>query len=994
MTFFRADRALWAPPASSSVLNIVDEGGKDEIPTSPRSKSRFRKKSTKADSPASKGDRRKVRSCRKDNGDKDKFFKIALTSNAVQSMVHGAVKAKASMNDEENGNVHSTGATVAGPFVVRLCNMRRPKVRSLKYDGDSDDKKKKNQIMFDTTITDGTMSCSGTILQTKEGQLEKMSECIISLSGFIVGASSSSKSDEDSGEEKEENAPESNTSKRETKHSPSVFITQYEVLYEKRSDFEPKNDRVVTIDEKWQISKGNDERLSITEECQFPKGTFHNRGRLASLISSTRLKMDDFIHENVGEKAGRQDRFQHCEAGDILEVSNFIEQHAAIMALNKRKENASLVSNSSFSLMLGSLKYFQNYSSAIKEFDKMQKEEQFMSLSDMIEEFNADDFVSGEKTSDAKLSSREEQSRVQHTETLEYALQCKDETFSSELLLRWHAWLLGDGLEQEAGSFRSESISKQVGELCDALENRWLPYIREEPTNPKRIASFAAAAMLGVLDLLPFQVGNQRLARIVLNWTLRRAGLPFCVTLYSDREEKLAFLSAVQRTKQNLFLVPQGCAEESETAIMLRSTGGLVPLVAYLLNRLSRATINLCMLVEKKSLMASEETDARLVRLAREKAAEGTCIICFEDKPNIATLCCGKPIHLNCLAEWLKKKSSCPQCRSDLPCLSVSEDTVERVDDRRVAYGREQVSVRGFTSDDFLFHSSSSSSSTSYDSSSSSSSSSSERSAYFYSGLDYGVNDFPSVTTIDDESTRSIRSLLPTRSDTPIPFESPNRPNYVTSDEEEELVIDSGDDDASSDEEEEHVLDSDNEEANNTNSYQSDTDDDFDRYSFHTNESGRSLTNYSSNFELARNGDIDIVSDSQSTAYNDNNDRAYGLLNDHSSSGSSAESENPPYRENEPISPETSTELSSINVEFAPFRVSFLDPELLGNVQSERWNGGEDNRGNDEGIADVLEVAQRDPTADDVHPFNSITNSCEFPLRRQPFPFSGRSRWT
>lgn len=992
MTFFRAERALWTPPASSSVLNIVDgEGGKDEIPTSPRSK--FRRKSTKPDSPSSKGDKRKVRSCRKDTGDKDKFFKIALTSNAVQSMVHGAVTTKVPMNDDVNDLVHSTGATAAGPFVVRLCNMRRPKVR--KNDGDSDHKKKKNPIMFDTTITDGTMSCSGTILQTKEGQLEKVSECIISLSGFIVGTSSSFKSDKDSREEDEENSPAgSNLSKRETKHSPSVFITHYEVLYEKRSDIQPTNDRVITIDDKWQI-KGNDEGFSITEECQFPKGTFQNRGRLASLISSTRLKMDDFVHENVGEKAGRQCHFQHLDPGDILEVSNFLEQHAAIMALKKRKENASLVSNSSFSLMLGSLKYFQNYTSAIKEFDQMQKEEQFMSLSDMIEEFDADDFVSAEKTSDTKPSSREEQSRLQHTETLEYALQCKDEEFSSELLLRWHAWLLGDGLEQEAGSFRSEPISKQVGELCDTLENRWLPYIREEPTNPKRIASFAAAAMLGVLDLVPFQVGNQRLARIVLNWTLRRAGLPFCVTLYSDREEKLAFLSAIQRTKQNLFLVPQGCVEESETAMVLRSTGGLVPLVAYLINRLSRATINLCMLVEKKSLMASEETDARLVRLAREKAAEGTCIICFEDKPNIATLCCGKPIHLNCLAEWLKKKSSCPQCRSDLPCLSVSEDTVERVDDRRVVYGREQVSVRGFTSDDFLFHSSSSSSSTSYDSSSSSSSSSSERSAYFYSGLDYGVNDFPSVTTIDDESTRSIRSLLPTRSDTPIPFESPNRPNYVTSDEEEELVIDSGDDDASSDEEEEHVLDSDNEEANNTNSYQSDTDDDFDRYSFHTNESRRSLTNYSSNFELARNDDVDIVSDSQSTAYNDNTDRAYGVLNDDSSSGSSAEGENLHYRENEPISPETSTEVSSINVEFAPFRVSFLDPELLGNVQREIYNGGEVDRGNDEGIADVHEVAQRDPAfADDVHPFNSATNSCEFPSRMRPFPFSGRSRWT
>eukprot|EP00531_Pseudo-nitzschia_arenysensis_P000735 CAMPEP_0116139984 /NCGR_PEP_ID=MMETSP0329-20121206/13599_1 /TAXON_ID=697910 /ORGANISM="Pseudo-nitzschia arenysensis, Strain B593" /LENGTH=969 /DNA_ID=CAMNT_0003635055 /DNA_START=376 /DNA_END=3285 /DNA_ORIENTATION=+ len=969
MTLFRADKALWMSP-SSSVIGESEER-KDDIPTTPRSsKSRLRKKFASIDSPT-KVERRRLRTRRKEKAEKDECFQVALTCNAIQTMVHETLTTDSGTTNE----IHNpTDSTDTGPFVVRLYNMKRQKLRSLgKEDGDIKKctTKEKNPIMFATTITDGTMSCSGTTLQAKEGQLENLSECIISVSGFIVGISPL-KSSRDFQEEEASNKP-----KRETRQSPHIFITQYEVLYEKRSN-------------------NNDDTSPIMEECQFPKDNFQFRGRLADLISSTRLKMDQYVSENVGGIADRH--FHNSE--DSLEVSNFIEQHLAIMALKKRKENASLLSSSSFSLMMGSLKYFQNYTSAIKEFDQMQKEEQFMSLSDMIEEFNADDFVCGETTAASKPTCRQEQSWVQHTETLEYALQCKDESFSSELLLRWHAWLLGDGLEQEAGSFRSELVGKQVGDFCDALENHWLPYIREEPTDPKRITSFAAAAMLGVLDLVPFQVGNQRLARIVLNWTLRRAGVPFCMTLYSNREEKLAFLSAIQITRQNLFLVPRGSVEESETAVILRSTEGLIPLVDYLLNRLSRATINLCTLVEKKSLMASEENDARLVRLAREKAAEGTCIICFEDKPNIATLCCGKPIHLNCLAEWLKKKSSCPQCRSDLPSLSVSQDTCQRVDDRRVTYGGEQVTtMRGFSSDDFLFHSSSSSSSSSDDSSSSSSSSSTERSAYFYSGLDYGVNDFPSVTTIDDEesTTRSIRSLLLTRSDTPIPFDNP-RPNYVTSDEEEELVIDSGDDDDTSDEEEDHVIDSDSDDDDdsNTNSYHSETDDDFDRYSFHTNDSARrSITNHSSNFELARNDDIEIVSDDQSTGYNDTADFGYGLLDDDSSSRSSARSRHSSYRENETLSsPETTTQSTSVNVEFAPFRVSFLDPELLENVQTERWSIDDNNRGNVGDVSEVHEATRRDPATDDVHPFNSVANSCDFPSRRRPFPFSGRSRWT
>jgi hypothetical protein len=74
-------------------------------------------------------------------------------------------------------------------------------------------------------------------------------------------------------------------------------------------------------------------------------------------------------------------------------------------------------------------------------------------------------------------------------------------------------------------------------------------------------------------------------------------------------------------------------------------------------------------LLQEKTLAASEEAEAKAARKYRERAAMGSCIICFDDKPNIATLCCGKAVHLNCIAEWLSANSSCPQCRGELPSL-------------------------------------------------------------------------------------------------------------------------------------------------------------------------------------------------------------------------------------------------------------------------------------------------------------------------------------
>ena len=997
MTLFRVETTLWKPSSSSSSSSILisdtttdryigqKEEERENVSTTERRQARRRNKLTQDNLSECNIMNGKSRENDNANGDREEFFQISLTSNAIRQMIKNAAKTTSVYNDdaithkEGEGIVRSTKRRTFVPPIIRLYNIQQRQQWSV------------SSKIFTASITDGTTSCLGNILQIKEGELEGLSECIVSVAGFVMGTISAdddgdtnsslytSENENGSGKDWDDdrkNAPKkaSISMEREIQYSPYIFITRYELLFEKRRGI---RDDVDSILDKKQKSKEKDHRNTIAKESHFQDCKYQKRGRLASLISSH--LMDDLINEDQDGTTNEQ------RVEDRLEVSNFLEQHAAIMALKSRKEKASLLSSSSFSLMLGSLKYFQTYASAINEFDQIQRGEQFTSLSDMTEEYCIDDFECGEEAS----TGREEQSLVQNTEALENALQCKDDRLSCELILKWQAWLLGGRLDQEVVSFRSEKVGKRVAEFCDALERHWVLKSKEDISNPLQITSLASAAMLGFLDIVPFEVGNQRLARILLNWVLRKSGLPFCITLYSNREEKQAYLSAIRRTRQNLCLVPQGHVDDIEIALILRSRGGLLPLASYLLNRLARATVDLCVLVERKALMASEETDARLVRQAREQAARCTCIICFEDKPNISTLCCGKPIHLNCLAQWLKSNSSCPQCRADLPPLSVDQGSNQRRDDRRYHYG-PPISVapeEDSITDEFLFHSSSSSSSS--ESQSSSSSSSSESSGFFYSGLGYSVSDIQSITTIDDddvedddERTSSIRSLLPANSDSPTPLQSQPHSNYVTSDEEEQGYDD-------------YNIGENNGSSFSNRTYVSETDDGMDRYSFHTNDSQRSLVPYESNFELARNDNIDIVSDSQSTGSCDTSvGRDDELIEDSSVDERISQNNENSFRE-------TQTRTSSMSSEFVPFRMSFLDPELLGsvqNVQDGRTSSIQNDQLEESGnILDPPEVARPEflRATDDVHPnLDANTNSCDFPPPRGLFSFSRRSRWS
>ena len=296
--------------------------------------------------------------------------------------------------------------------------------------------------------------------------------------------------------------------------------------------------------------------------------------------------------------------------------------------------------------------------------------------------------------------------KQRHRSALDAALLHAEKTrepLSLDLLCRWHAVLCGGGLHSEAGRLRKKSVRagrttftppaqvrtelEKVIACLNKLEKR-LVTDRQHGNDGAGPLLFAAAALFGIVDIHPFADGNGRLTRIVANWALRRAGLPFPVNLLVTPAQRKEYVSAIEATRAATDLVYRGIEDEKEdmgrnqdggtTASSarldaLRTTGCFSSLVRLFADRMSRAYAEFRREETEKASLASEEAEARAARAAREKAAVSDCIICFSEKPNIATLCCGKAVHLNCIAEWLGSNESCPVCRRTMPKLETTK---------------------------------------------------------------------------------------------------------------------------------------------------------------------------------------------------------------------------------------------------------------------------------------------------------------------------------
>ena len=271
-------------------------------------------------------------------------------------------------------------------------------------------------------------------------------------------------------------------------------------------------------------------------------------------------------------------------------------------------------------------------------------------------------------------------------------------TLTRDILCQWHGVLCGNGLQADAGQLRrknvrvgktnfqpADTIAATLDELLtalDTIQNRLLYSSRNHQRNHHRnqqdgevlstgraAATFAAAVFFAIVDTHAFSDGNGRLGRLAANWALRRAGIPFCIHLFATSVQRKEYTTATILTRRNLYLQERGNVDSSAMIEALRLAGGLGPLVDLFLERLAKTITEFNNLFQEKSSLVMEEADAKAARRYREKAATGSCIICFDEKPNIATLCCGKAIHLNCMAEWLSTKNTCPQCRADMPRL-------------------------------------------------------------------------------------------------------------------------------------------------------------------------------------------------------------------------------------------------------------------------------------------------------------------------------------
>ena len=193
-----------------------------------------------------------------------------------------------------------------------------------------------------------------------------------------------------------------------------------------------------------------------------------------------------------------------------------------------------------------------------------------------------------------------------------------------------------------------------------------------------------AALVYGLFDIHPFSESNNAFARVCINWALRRyANFPFPVHISffsesvndSGSTTKGVLFDAFDHIRSNINSYYK--RKSSSQTSPFNGQPILQPLVQLILDQIYTQTKYLNNHLSAKFQTFNTQGIDRTLRKSRENSiADGTCVICLGDNPNIATLCCGNVLHFNCLAEWLTRKGNCVSCRKDLPMLKVEKQEV------------------------------------------------------------------------------------------------------------------------------------------------------------------------------------------------------------------------------------------------------------------------------------------------------------------------------
>ena len=150
-----------------------------------------------------------------------------------------------------------------------------------------------------------------------------------------------------------------------------------------------------------------------------------------------------------------------------------------------------------------------------------------------------------------------------------------------------------------------------------------------------------------------------------MNWVLKRCiALPF----------PLCFCpSPLQRS---LFIAAHRCAESSRLMakhVSLRCAIALEDYFSMCTEAFKAASLEASSTTKDDIILTPPSASVeRAVNAARIHLRTTCCLICMDEIPTLSTLCCGQPVHLNCLSNWLTQRRrtgrdiSCPHCRHDM----------------------------------------------------------------------------------------------------------------------------------------------------------------------------------------------------------------------------------------------------------------------------------------------------------------------------------------
>jgi len=404
-------------------------------------------------------------------------------------------------------------------------------------------------------------------------------------------------------------------------------------------------------------------------------------GRSATILQQTCACFTDQELAGIPSNSQVSTQGHTCMRDRIQKIQAFLTNHQAMHTLSINGRNHIDANNVTPSA--GGSHLTGNYGKAIEEFREAQIKRQIASLTN-----NA----SGESSDNATKMVTQYSSAMSTAMSHAKSNQC----LTIEDVCKWHG-ILGDGVITNAGQLRTkmvrtglttftekdclrEELEKYVFLLRELevtlLHNQSSSLWGNDGANIKRGYGpllLASVATFVLCDIHPFHDGNGRLCRILGNWALRRAGFPFVVNLFATPLQRADYINAIMLTRRNVGIIAIGSVSPDVFSTVRRMVGILKPLVELFVDRVQKATTQCLVIISDKSRIESEEMESRAAKRFREVAAAGSCLICMDDDPNIATLCCGKAVHINCMATWLSNRLECPHCRNVLPSLPQRE---------------------------------------------------------------------------------------------------------------------------------------------------------------------------------------------------------------------------------------------------------------------------------------------------------------------------------